>query len=260
VALVSGAGDGIGWAIAQVFAGAGYRVGLLDIDGAKVEDRARALDAASGLGHLAFQVDVTDAGAVARAVSALAEAGGGLDVLVNNAGVADTMAATVDQREEDFRRVLDIHLGGAFLLSREAAKVMLVQGGGAIVNLSSIAGFGGIPRRNAYAAAKTGIRGMTRSMACEWAAGGIRVNAVAPGYVETDLVRALVDQGRLDKGALVRRTPMGRLIGPEDIAQAVLFLASDAARAITGVTLPVDGGWTAFMASGDAFDDGEDRA
>jgi NAD(P)-dependent dehydrogenase (short-subunit alcohol dehydrogenase family) len=129
----------------------------------------------------------------------------------------------------------------------------MVSGDGrAIVNIASIAGLGGLPRRNGYGAAKAGIVAMTRSMACEWAASGVRVNAVAPGYVETALVRKLADEGFVDEARTRRRIPMGRLARPEEIAAAILFLCSPAASYITGTVLSVDGGWMAFADAGDA--------
>jgi len=125
---------------------------------------------------------------------------------------------------------------------------MLEQGAGAIVNIASIAGLAGIPGRNAYGAAKAGIAAMTRSLACEWARHGVRVNAVAPGYVRTALVDDLVRNGALDSRAIEARTPMRRLAQPDEIAAAITFLASPEASFITGVTLPVDGGWLALGA------------
>jgi len=119
---------------------------------------------------------------------------------------------------------------------------------GALVNIGSIASFGGIPGRNAYCAAKAGVLGMTRALATEWARQGIRVNAVAPGYVKTALVASLVDRGAIDAQAIARRTPMGRMAAPEEIAQVIAFLASPMASYITGAVLPVDGGWTALGA------------
>ncbi|MFA5538279.1 MAG: SDR family oxidoreductase, partial [Gemmobacter sp.] len=116
---------------------------------------------------------------------------------------------------------------------------------------SSIAGVGGLPRRNAYGAAKAGIIAMTRAQACEWGPSGVRVNAVVPGYVETDLLSELAEAGKVDLDAIRRRIPLGRLIRPDDIAEAIWFLASPAARQITGTALTVDGGWTAFGGAGD---------
>ncbi len=248
-ALITGAADGIGWAVARLFAGHGYRVGLLDLDGNRATVRATEL----GPGHVPLAADVTDGEGVAEAVATFVAAAGRIDVLVNNAGIADTMVPTLEQDSERFRRILDVHLAGTFLVSREAARHMISAGRGSIVNIASIASFAGLPRRNAYGAAKAGIVAMTRSMACEWAALGVRVNAVAPGYVATELVRALADSGRLDVEAIRRRVPMGRLAQPGDIAEAVYFLASDAARYVTGTALAVDGGWLAFGAAGDAW-------
>jgi NAD(P)-dependent dehydrogenase (short-subunit alcohol dehydrogenase family) len=131
---------------------------------------------------------------------------------------------------------------------------MLARGEGAIVSLASIAGLRGLPRRNAYGAAKAGIIATTRSMAAEWGRRGVRVNAVAPGYVGTALAEALAREGKIDTGAIARRTPLGRLARPEEIAEAIWFLASPSATFITGAVLPVDGGWTAFGAAGDAPD------
>ena len=170
---------------------------------------------------------------------------------VNNAGIGDNPAPTLEQDIGRFRRVLWVHLDGTFLVSREAARHMLPRRRGAIVNVASIAALAGIPGRNAYGGAKAGIAAMTRAMACEWAGQGVRVNAVAPGYVATELVAKLAAEGALDVGAIRRRLrcAMG---APEAIADAVVFLASDAARYVTGVVVPVDGGWSAFGAAGDA--------
>lgn len=245
-ALVTGGAEGIGLAIARALAAAGHRVTIADLDGDKARERAAEL----GEGHRGVACDVTD-----EAQGAAVAASVPFDVLVNNAGIGDSHLPTLEQDVDAFRRVLDVHLAGTFLMSREAGRGMVARGRGAIVNLSSIAGLTGLPKRNAYGAAKAGIVAMTRSMACEWAAAGVRVNAVAPAFVETALVRKLADAGRIDLPTLRRRTPVGRLIRAEEVAAAVAFLASDAAGAITGTVLPVDGGWTAFGDFGDAFRD-----
>jgi NAD(P)-dependent dehydrogenase (short-subunit alcohol dehydrogenase family) len=248
VVAITGAGDGIGWATAQAFAGNGYRVALLDIDAGRAAARAREL----GNGHADIGCDVSDEAQVRAAFAAIAERFGGLDALVNNAGIGSPHLPTSEQTVESFERVLAIHLTGTFLCSREAHPLMAVRQAGSIVNISSIAGLTGLPRRNAYGAAKAGIASMTRSMACEWASVGIRVNAVAPGYVGTALVKKLESEGFVDMPRLNRRIPMGRLARPEEIAEAICFLSSSAAGYITGVVLPVDGGWSAFGDSGDA--------
>lgn len=250
--LVTGGAAGIGWSIARAFAARGHRVAILDLDGGAAADRAAEL----GPGHLGLAGDVTDEAAVRAAVERADASLGGLGVAVNNAGIGDNPVATLDQDVGRFRRVLSVHLDGAFLVSREAARLMLPRRAGAIVNIASIAGLGGIPRRNAYGAAKAGIAAMTRAMACEWAGGGLRVNAVAPGYVATELVAKLAAEGGLDLAAIRRRIPMGALGAPEAIADAVVFLASDAARYVTGTTLAVDGGWSAFGGFGDAHQEG----
>ena len=246
--LVTGGAAGIGWAIARAFAARGDRVAILDLDGARAAVRAEEL----GPGHLGLGGDVTDEDEVRAAVGRAEAVLGGLGVAVNNAGIGDEAAPTLEQDRARFGRVLSVHLDGAFLVSREAARVMLPRGRGAIVNIASIAGIGGIPGRNAYGAAKAGIAAMTRAMACEWAGRGLRVNAVAPGYVATELTAKLEAEGALDLGAIRRRVPMGALGEPEAIAEAVVFLASEAARYVTGAVLPVDGGWTAFGGAGDA--------
>ena len=254
VAIVTGAADGIGWATAQQLAADGYRVALLDLRHEAAQTRAAEL----GLEHLGLGCDVTQAASVDAAVSAAAGLGR-IAVLVNNAGIADQTSATIDQTVAAFDRVLDVHLRGTFLLSQVVAKIMLQTepppgvGRGAIVNLGSIASTSGLPTRNAYSAAKAGVLGLTRAMAGEWARDGIRVNAVAPGYVRTALVAALGRQGAIDLQGIAHRTPLGRMAEPAEIALAIAFLASPRASYITGAVLPVDGGWTAFGATESAL-------
>jgi NAD(P)-dependent dehydrogenase (short-subunit alcohol dehydrogenase family) len=248
VAMITGAGDGIGWATAQVFAGHNYRVALVDINAGAASEKVKQL----GEGHVAIGADVSQEPDVRAAFQAVEKEFGRLDALVNNAGIGSPHLPTTQQTVESFERILSIHLTGTFLFSREAHGVMARQGTGSIVNISSIAGLTGLPRRNAYGAAKAGIAAMTKSMACEWAADGIRVNAVAPGFVATALVKKLEADGFVDTPRLNRRIPMGRLARPEEIAQAIYFLSSPAASYIAGTVLSVDGGWTAFGDSGDA--------
>jgi NAD(P)-dependent dehydrogenase (short-subunit alcohol dehydrogenase family) len=245
-AIITGAADGIGWALARRFAAAGCRVALADIAG----ERAAARAAELGAGHIALACDVADEASVRAAVAAAASGLGGIDILVNNAGIGDTHLPTLEQDIGHFERVLKVHLNGTFLMSREVARFMTERG--AILNISSIAGLGGLPRRNAYGAAKAGIAQMTKNLACEWAGLGIRVNALAPGYVGTALVKTLEEAGRIDRSRLERRIPMGRLAEPEEIAEAGWFLCSPAASYVTGAILSVDGGWQAFSDAGDA--------
>ena len=246
--LITGAADGIGWATAQLFAANGYRVALADLRADAATARATEL----GPQHLAIPCDVAEEKSVIAMMQSVAETFTRLDAVVNNAGISSAHLPSTEQPMEEFDRVLRIHLNGTFCTSREAYKLMQPHGGGAIVNISSIAGLSGLPRRNAYGAAKAGIASMTRSMACEWASAGIRVNAIAPGYVATAMVEKLVADGFINGKQLERRIPLGRLAKPDEIAQAIFFLCSPAASYITGVTLNVDGGWMAYGAAGDA--------
>lgn len=246
-AIITGAADGIGWALARRFAAAGCRIAIADIDG----DRAAVRAAELGDGHIALACDVAEEASVGAAVTAAVAALGDIDILVNNAGIGDTHLPTLEQDIGHFERVLRVHLNGTFLMSREVARHMDGRGG-AILNISSIAGLGGLPRRNAYGAAKAGIAQMTKNLACEWAGIGIRVNALAPGYVGTALVKTLEAAGRIDRNKLERRIPMGRLAEPEEIAEAGWFLCSPAASYVTGAILSVDGGWQAFSDAGNA--------
>lgn len=244
VAVITGAAEGIGWATAQRLAQEVDCVVLLDLDGDAAQRRAAQL----GAGHVGMTCDVADEASVLHAVSAILSARGRIDMLVNNAGIGEQSAPTVDQEVVAFDRVLDVHLRGTFLMSRTVGRAMLEQGSGAIVNIASIAGQAGIPGRNAYGAAKAGIAAMTRAMACEWARRGVRVDAVAPGYVRTALVERLVGDGLIDAARIESRTPLGRMARPEEIAHVIAFLASPLASFVTGTTVNADGGWLALGA------------
>jgi len=243
-ALVTGGGDGIGKATALLLAAAGAAVGVLDRDGAKATAVATEIASAGGVAA-AFVVDVSDEAGVERAVADFASARGSLDILVNNAGMAIRGAAAT-LSVEDWNRVVAVNLTGMFLCARIAARHMKNFGrGGAIVNTASIMGMsGGLYPNVAYQTTKGGVVNMTRALALEWVDDGIRVNAVAPTYVNTPFIAGLISKPEV-LAAIKAATPMGRLAEPDEIASAILFLSSPAAAMITGSILPVDGGFLA---------------
>lgn len=255
VALITGAADGIGWATAQRLAASGWRVVLIDLRGEAAQNRAASL----GPDHLGLGCDVTDAAAVRVAIEAAVAHAGRIDALVNNAGISEQAAPTLEQSIEGFDRVLAVHLRGSFLMTQAVLPIMQRQSRdargmrGAIVNIGSIAGLVGIPGRNAYGAAKAGVMGMTRALAVEWAREGIRVNAVVPGYVRTALVASLIERGIVNERSIAERTPLGRMAEPEEVADVIAFLASPAASYVTGATFAADGGWSVLGAPADAL-------
>lgn len=223
VAVVTGGAKGIGAATVKLFEQAGARVAVLDIE--------------SGC-------DVTDEKQVVSVFSEIQNRFGGIDILVNSAGRAVRKPATEISGEE-WDQVLDLNLKAAFFCSRNAYPYLKQRGGGAIVNLASIMGFsGGIFPNASYQASKGGVVNLTRALALEWAADNVRVNAVAPTFVRTDFTIPIFSNPDLLK-AVMHHTPLGRLPEVEDIAAAVLYLCSPAARCITGITLPVDSGYLA---------------
>lgn len=245
VALVTGGGRGIGAAIGRRLAAGGAAVALLDLDGERAE-RAAADLAATGARALGLAVDVTDADAVARGVERVVAELGGLDVAVNNAGVTrDNLLFKMS--EEDWDTVMAVHLRGAFLVSRAVQAPMVEQKRGRIISLSSVSALGSRGQAN-YSAAKMGLQGFTRTLAVELGRFGITANAVAPGFVQSDMTDATAARLKMTpeayREAVAERTPVGRIGQPEDIAEAVAFLASDEASYVTGQTLYVDGGQT----------------
>ena len=245
VAFVTGAGSGMGLATARAYGEAGAAVVLADIDGTAVTAAARAL-ADDGHDSFGVQCDVTREDSVAAAVAATVERFGRLDVAFNNAGIMVPATDAADEPVDQFDRVQSVNLRGVWACTKHQLRQMRgQQGGGAIVNCSSLGGLVGARGRAAYHASKFGVIGLTRSVAIEYASQGIRVNAICPGTIATPMVDGMVDSGDLDLDAAAGGAPIGRLGRPEEIAAAVLWLTSPGASYVVGVALPVDGGYVA---------------
>jgi len=240
VALVTGAARGIGRRVALTLAERGYAIAANDLD--VLEGALKDLEQA-GARMLSVPGDVSDEESVCGMVEAVTGEFGRIDVLVNNAGISAIVPAE-ETTSAEWRRVLEVNLTGPFLMSREFGKEMLRAGSGSIVNVSSVAGLLGIADRAAYNASKHGLIGLTRTLAAEWGGRGVRVNAVCPGWVKTEMdVEDQAGGGYTDVD-IEGRTPMGRFARPEDVAQAVAFLAApELSGYINGHTLSVDGGW-----------------
>lgn len=243
-AIVTGGTEGIGAAVARAFHAEGARLLLL----ARREEPGRRLVAELGGDGVRFlAADVAAESTAGDAAAAAVAAFGRVDVLVNNAAI-DFVRDILDTDRADLERVFAANFFGAFALLRECGRLMREQGAGSIVNVTSRNASVGVPSMGAYAAAKGALLSLTRIAAIEWAAFGVRVNAVAPGLTETPLIRAWIDE-QSDPGQfrsqLVASVPLGRLASPEDVAQAIVYLASDESAHVTGASIPVDGGYTA---------------
>jgi NAD(P)-dependent dehydrogenase (short-subunit alcohol dehydrogenase family) len=243
VAFVTGAGSGIGRATALAFARAGASVVVADIVEQASQETARLIEEQGGRA-LAVKCDVTLAEDVKTALDETVEAFGRLDFAFNNAGVEQKNAATAEIEEEEWSRIVDTNLRGAFLCMKYEIPEMLKQGGGAIINTSSGAGVIGIKGGAAYTAAKHGVIGLTKSAALDYAAQNIRVNAVAPGYIATPMMDRFTGGTAKGRERVISEEPVGRMGKPEEIAAAVLWLCSDAAAFVVGHALVIDGGQT----------------
>lgn len=246
VVLITGGGSGIGRAIALTFAKEGADVAVNDLNEATANEVTDTIKKEFRRRAIAIRGDVANANEVDAIVDRTLGDLDKVDILINNAGIAGERVPTVNQSVEKWDQVVGIHLRGTYMCCRRVGQWMIKQNGGAILNIASIIGFGGFPMSTSYGPAKAGIINLTQSLAVEWAKHNIRVNSIAPGYIVTPLVEAAIKTGSVDRGATERRTPLGRLGRTNDVAQAALFLVSDDASFITGVTLPVDGGWLAY--------------
>ncbi len=242
MALITGSSRGIGRGIACRFAreGASIIVNYArdDIGAGQTVADVRKLEGRA----LAIQADVANEKDVEFLVRSAVEEFGRIDVLVNNAGISQEVVPTVEQSLDNWERVIGTNLKGTFLCCRRVGAQMIRQGGGRVVNIGSVTGLVGVPMRSSYNPSKAAVINLTKVLASEWGRYGIAVNCVAPGRIETEMIANLVKQGKLDTN-MVEDIPLGRLGTTEDVAGAALFLASDDAAYISGITLPVDGGW-----------------
>jgi 3-oxoacyl-[acyl-carrier protein] reductase len=237
VALITGGARGIGRAIALRLAGDGAKVGIVDLM-VTGEETAREVEQATGMPATFFQADISKEDDARAAVAAVEAALGPIDILVNNAGITRDGLALV-MSESDWDAVLTVNLKGAFLMSKAVLRGMIKRRRGSIIAISSVVARRGNAGQVNYSAAKAGMIGLTKSLAREVASRNVRVNAIAPGYIETEMTAALPEPSRK---ALSDQIPFGRIGAPEAVAAAVAFLAGDDSSYITGVVLPVDGG------------------
>ncbi|MGN6627955.1 MAG: SDR family NAD(P)-dependent oxidoreductase [Tepidisphaeraceae bacterium] len=236
-ALITGGGTGIGRAIAQAFVDAGAKVVISGRREQPLADAAHALGASAS--YHAF--DVSELPALPGAVAAIEQKVGPLDILVNTAGI-NLQKPALELTDEEFNRIVQANLNGLFALTREVARGMADRQAGAVLNITSMAALYGLPKVAAYSASKTAVLGLTQQLAVEFAPLGIRVNAIAPGFIFSEMTAKALDADPERKARVLARTPMGRMGRADEVASAAVYLCSDAASFITGVNLPVDGG------------------
>jgi len=244
VAIVTGGASGIGRASAIALAREGARVAIGDVDPDGAAETAETIRAAGG-GALSLAVDVSDAQAVAAYVDLTVREFGGLDIAFNNAGIEGLSAPTADCSDANWERTIAVNLTGTWLCMREEIPHMLARGGGSIINCASVAGLVGFAAIPAYTASKHGVGGLTKTAALDYAQQGVRVNVKGPGVIHTAMVERFTDGPPQQEAALTAGEPMGRMGEPEEIAAAVVWLASDGASFVTGQAIAVDGGWVA---------------
>ncbi|MDE1154084.1 MAG: glucose 1-dehydrogenase [Micavibrio sp.] len=243
IVIVTGGGRGLGLALSRGFAAAGAKVAIVGRTMETLEAAAEGIRAAGGTAQ-AFTADVASEDSIAALCSDVLALWGKIDVLVNNAGINPWYKRPEDTELSEWQQIIDVNLTGVFLACKHAGRAMIAAGEGAIINITSVGGRVALARTTSYCAAKGGVELLTKQLAFDWAAKGIRVNAVAPGYFETDLTEGLRNHPGLSS-QVTGRTPMGRFGHPDELIGACLFLASPASSYVTGHSLAVDGGWTA---------------
>lgn len=246
VAVVTGASRGIGAAIAERLAADGLAVACAATSAANVAEVVKRIKSECGVDALGVEIRVEDPASVEAGLALVEDELGPISVMVNNAGVSGVLPF-LEMPLEQFDRVIDINLRGVFICAQSAARRMVASGTrGSIVNIGSIAGVNGFPKRMGYAASKAAVHHMTKVMAIDLATHGIRVNCVAPGYIRTDMVEDLIGSGTLDVNQLERRIPLSQLGTADDVAAAVAWVSSTEASYVTGATFMIDGGWAAY--------------
>jgi 3-oxoacyl-[acyl-carrier protein] reductase len=245
VAVITGASKGIGKAIAERYAKEGARVMLASRSVAVLKEIAKEINASGGQAS-AMEVDVCDHHSIEALVSQTVSVYGCLDIMVNNAGIS-AAHPSMDLTPEIWDQAVKTDLYGVFYGCQSAARIMRDQAsGGCIINITSMYGTSAVPMRAAYCASKAGANMLTKVLSSEWAAHGIRVNAIAPGYIRTELIQDIIDRGILDTEAIEKRTPLGRIGEVRDVVGMAVYLAGEEASFMTGSIIHVDGGWTAY--------------
>ena len=237
VALITGGGSGIGFEIARQFLSAGCQVVITGRTISKLKKAKKEL----GENCHVIQNDVTHKSKHPALVHQIESEIGKLDILVNNAGMHHKIPS-IDVTDEEYQAIIDTNLNSVFSLSREALKAMVPRQKGSIINISSMTAIYGMPMVAAYSSSKTALLGLTRSLAVEYSPSGVRINTIAPGFIESEMLFNAIDQDSARKQRIMSRTPMNRLGKPEEIGYAAVFLASDASQFVTGICLPIDGG------------------
>ncbi|MFC5588730.1 SDR family NAD(P)-dependent oxidoreductase [Sporosarcina soli] len=244
VVIVTGAGRGIGRSVAKGFADAGANVLVCSRTERELITLREEIEATGGICEVA-PCDVTVQSDIEHVIRIAIEKYGKIDVLINNAGITKKMPAK-DIALEDFKQIIDINLTSVFLFAQLVGRVMIEQGSGKIINVSSVASSQGLTGSIAYAASKGGVTMLTKTLAIEWAEYGVQVNAIAPAYVETPLVEVVKQTREGFEAAIINRTPMRRMAKPEEMVGACIFLGSEASSYMTGETIFLDGGWKAY--------------